>query len=119
MSEKEKYITSKGDIVWIDFDSSSRQEIKKCRHGLIVSRYDFNRRARFAIICQITSTIKDLPTRYSLPNEVDINGQVIISQLKIFVFQFSESSTCRSLSFSRYGKNSSNYCLYILILPSL
>lgn len=86
MSEKEKYIPNKGDIVWIDFDPSSGKEFKKCRPGLVVSRYDFNRKTRFAVICPITSTIKDLPTRYSLPTEVDINGQIIISQLKSLDF---------------------------------
>lgn len=86
MSEKEKYIPNKGDIVWIDFDPSSGQEIQKRRPGLVVSRYDFNRKTRFAVICPITSTIKDLPTRYSLPAEVDINGQIIISQLKSLDF---------------------------------
>lgn len=86
MSEKDKYIPHKGDIIWIDFDPSSEQEIQKSRSGLVVSRYDFNRKTRFAIICPITSTIKDLPTRYSLPTEVDINGQVIISQLNSLDF---------------------------------
>lgn len=86
MSKKEKYIPTKGDIVWIDFDPSSGQEIQKRRPGLVVSRYDFSRRTGFVVICPITSTIKDLPTRYSLPNEVDINGQVIISQLKSLDF---------------------------------
>ena len=86
MSEKEKYIPNKGDIVWIDFDPSSGQEIRKRRLGLVVSRYDFNRKTRFVVICPITSAIKDLPTRYSLPNEVDTNRQVIISQLKSLDF---------------------------------
>lgn len=86
MSEKKIYIPNKGDIVWIDFDSSSGQEIQKRRPGLVVSRYDFNRKTRFAVICPITSTIKNLPTRYSLPTEVDINGQVIISHLKSLDF---------------------------------
>ena len=86
MSENEKYIPNKGDIVWIDFDPSSGQEIQKRRPGLVVSRYDFNRTTRFAVICPITSTIKDLPTRYSLPKEMDIKGQVMISQLKSLDF---------------------------------
>lgn len=82
MSEKEKYIPNKGDIVWIDFGPSSGQEIQKRRPGLVVSRYDFNRKTRFAVICPISSITKDIPTRYSLPAEVDINGQVLLSQLK-------------------------------------
>ena len=81
MSEKDIYIPNKGDIVWINFDSSSGKEIQKRRPGLVVSRNDFNRKTRFAVICPITSTIKDLPTRYPLPTKVDINGQVLISQL--------------------------------------
>ncbi|MEG2292387.1 MAG: type II toxin-antitoxin system PemK/MazF family toxin [Carnobacterium sp.] len=86
MPENEIYIPKKGDIVWIDFDPSSGNEIQKRRPGLVVSRYDFNRKTRFAVICPITSTIKDLSTRYSLPDEGDINGQVIISQLKSLDF---------------------------------
>lgn len=86
MSEKEKYIPNKGDIVWVDFDSSSEQKNQKRRSGLVVSRYDFNRKTRFVIICPITSTIKELPTRYTLPTEMDINGQVLISQLKSLDF---------------------------------
>lgn len=86
MPENEIYIPKKGDLVWIDFDPSSGNEIQKRRPGLVVSRYDFNRKTHFAVICPITSTIKDLPTRYSLPTEVDINGQVIISQLKSLDF---------------------------------
>ena len=53
---------------------------------MVVSRYDFNRKTHFAVICPITSTIKDLPTRYSLPTEVNTNGQIIISQLKSLDF---------------------------------
>lgn len=41
----------------------------------------------FSVICPITSTIKNLPTRYSLPEELDIKGQVIISQLKSLDFK--------------------------------
>ena len=46
------------DIVWVNFDPSSGNEIKKRRPGLVVSRYEFNRSTLFAVICPITSTIK-------------------------------------------------------------
>ncbi len=41
----------------------------------------------FAIICPITSTIKNLPTPYSLPKDLDTKGQVLISQLKSLDFK--------------------------------
>ena len=87
MTEKINYIPKKGDIVWIDFDPSAGKEIQKRRPGLVVSRYDFNRRSLFAVICPITSTVKNIPTRYSLLEELDTKGQVIISQLKSLDFK--------------------------------
>lgn len=41
----------------------------------------------FAVICPITSTIKKLPTRYTLPEDLDTKGQVLISQLKSLDFK--------------------------------
>ena len=40
----------------------------------------------FAVICPITSTIKNMPTRYTLPDEMETHGQVVISQLKSLDF---------------------------------
>lgn len=87
ISEERNYIPKKGDIVWIDFDSSTGKENQKRRLGLVASRYEFNRKTMFAVICPITSTIKKLPTRYTLPEDLDTNGQVLISQLKSLDFK--------------------------------
>ena len=87
MNEERNYIPKKGDIVWIDFDPSAEKEIQKRRPGLVVSKYDFNRKTMFAIVCPITSTMKKLPTRYSLPDELDIKGQVLIPKLKSLDFK--------------------------------
>ncbi|MFZ2917176.1 MAG: type II toxin-antitoxin system PemK/MazF family toxin, partial [Trichococcus flocculiformis] len=43
MNASDRYIPKKGDIVWVNFDPSSENEIKKRRPGLVVSRYEFNR----------------------------------------------------------------------------
>lgn len=82
MAKETPYIPKKGDIVWIDFDPSAGKEIQKRRPGLVVSRYEFNRKTMFAVICPITSTIKNFPTRYTLSERMETKGQVIISQLK-------------------------------------
>ncbi|ELA94237.1 type II toxin-antitoxin system PemK/MazF family toxin [Enterococcus faecium] len=87
MLEEKNYIPKKGDIIWIDFDPSTGKEIQKRRPGLVVSRYEFNRKTMFAVICPIASTIKKLPTRYTLPEDLDTNGQVLISQLKSLDFK--------------------------------
>ena len=87
MSEERNYIPKKGDIIWINFDPSTGKEIQKKRPGLVVSRYEFNRKTMFTVICPITSTIKELPTRYTLPEDLDTNGQVLISQLRSLDFK--------------------------------
>jgi mRNA interferase MazF len=87
MTDEKNYIPQKGDIVWIDFDPSVGKEIQKRRPGLVVSRYEFNRKTMFAVICPITSTLRNMPTRYTLPKDLDTNGQVVISQLKSFDFK--------------------------------
>ncbi|EGG49937.1 toxin-antitoxin system, toxin component, MazF family, partial [Enterococcus faecalis TX1467] len=51
MNVEKKYIPKKGDIVWIDFDPAAGKEIQKRRPGLVVSRYEFNRKTMFAVIC--------------------------------------------------------------------
>lgn len=89
MTEEKIHIPKKGDIVWINFDPSAGKEIQKRRLGLIVSKYEFNRKTLFAIICPITSTISNIPTRYTLPEELETNGQVVISQLKSLDFRVS------------------------------
>lgn len=87
MPEDKRYIPKKGDIVWIDFDPSAGNEIQKRRPGLVVSKYEFNRKTMFAVICPISSTMRHLPTRYTLPEELETKGQVIISQLKSLDFK--------------------------------
>lgn len=87
MTEEKEYIPKKGDIVWINFDPSAGKEIQKRRPGLVVSRYEFNRKTMFAIVCPITSTMHNIPTRYTLPEELETTGQVLISQLQYLDFR--------------------------------
>lgn len=104
MLEERIYIPKKGDIVWIDFDPSAGEEIQERRFGLVVSRYEFNRKTLFAVICPITSTVKKLPTRYSLPEELDTSGQVVISQLKSLDFKERELKKIENLPLKDMAK---------------
>ena len=104
MTEEKIYVPKKGDIVWIDFDPSAGKEIQKRRPGLVVSRYEFNRKTLFAVICPITSTIRNLPTRYSLPNDLDNTGQILISQLKSLDFKERKLKKIESLPLQDMAK---------------
>ena len=104
MTEEKIYVPKKGDIVWIDFDPSAGKEIQKRRPGLVVSRYEFNRKTLFAVICPITSTIRNLQTRYSLPNDLDTTGQILISQLKSLDFKERKLKKIESLPLQDMAK---------------
>lgn len=90
------YIPSKGDIVWINFDPSAGKEIKKRRPALVVSENDFNNATKFAVVCPITSTEKNFPTRYTLTKN-KTHGQVIIHQLKSIDFNKREIEYIESI----------------------
>lgn len=81
------YLPQKEDLVWIDFDPSAGREIQKRRLALVVSKEDFQRTTCFAVVCPITSTMKDFPTRVTLPEGMEVQGQVIVSQLKSLDYQ--------------------------------
>ncbi|WP_370683750.1 type II toxin-antitoxin system PemK/MazF family toxin [Enterococcus faecium] len=64
-----------------------QEKIQKRRPGLVVSRYEFNRKNN---VCSHLSNYfhyKKLPTPYTLPEDLDTNGQVLISQLKSLDFK--------------------------------
>ena len=71
---------------------------------MVVSRYEFNRKTLFAVICPITSTIRNLPTRYSLPNDLDTTGQILISQLKSLDFKERKLKKIESLPLQDMAK---------------
>ncbi len=53
-----RYIPDRGDVLWVKFDPQAGAEIMKTRPAVIVSRFNFNRITRFALVCPITSEIK-------------------------------------------------------------
>jgi len=77
------YIPKQGDIVWIDFEPSKGREIKKRRPGLVVSSTIYNKKLKFAMICPITSTVRDESIFFDL-KEYKTKGQVNTSQLYSF-----------------------------------
>lgn len=55
------YFPDKGDIVWLDFDPQTGNEIKKTRPALVLSPKEYNTKSRFALFVPATSTIRNSP----------------------------------------------------------
>lgn len=72
-----KYTPKQGDIIWIDFDPSRGHEIRKRKPAVILSKNGYNELTNFVVVAPITSTIRHLPTFYTLDSQkYRVHGQV-------------------------------------------
>lgn len=59
---KRKYIPNKGDICWASLDPTLGHEQKGRRPVLVISEFQYNMYSKLAIVCPITSIIKNYPS---------------------------------------------------------
>lgn len=65
------YIPVRGDIAWLHFDPSAGKEIKGHHMALIISHHILNEKTGRAIVCPITSKIKNgRPLDVILPDTI-------------------------------------------------
>ena len=76
------HIPNRGDVFWVKFDPQAGSEIMKTRPAVIVSRYNFNRITRFAVVCPITSEIKGHLFEVKIPDGFPVAGAIRVDQVK-------------------------------------
>ncbi len=59
--ERIKYIPERGDIVYTSFSPTMGREQRGRRPALVLSRHSYNIRSELALVCPITSTIRNNP----------------------------------------------------------
>ena len=77
-----KYIPKQGDIVYVDFNPTKGYEQSGKRPGIVISTDVFNEYTHMAIVCPITSNIKDFPTHYRLEDTKKIHGSVLCEHIR-------------------------------------
>ena len=75
------YVPDRGDIVWVDFNPYRGHEQAGRRPALTVSPQTYNRKAGLALMCPITSKIKDYPFEVSVKQD-KIQGAVLADQVQ-------------------------------------
>ena len=74
------YIPDRGDIIWLEFDSQKGHEQKGRRPGIVLSKKEYNQKSNLAIICPITSKIKDYPFEVRINSM--IQGVILSDQIR-------------------------------------
>ena len=77
-----QYVPDAGDLVWLTFDPQAGHGQRGRRPALILSPRAYNRRARLAIACPITSQVKGYPFEVLLPPGGTIEGAVLADHVK-------------------------------------
>lgn len=77
-----RYVPQRGDLLWLTFDRQAGHEQAGRRPALVLSPAAYNRRANLALVCPITTQVKDYPFEVALPKGLPLSGVVLTDHLK-------------------------------------
>jgi len=75
-----KYIPSKGDLIWLDFNPQTGKERMKRRPALVLSPQEYNKHG-LALVVPITSKAKCYPFEVKIESE-KVNGVALADSIK-------------------------------------
>jgi mRNA interferase MazF len=76
------YLPDAGELIWTDFDPRTGREQGGRRPALVLSPQAFSRATGFAVVCPITSTIRNFGTSVVLPAGLAIAGEILTSHVR-------------------------------------
>jgi mRNA interferase MazF len=77
-----RYLPSRGDVVWLNFDPQAGHEQKGRRPALILSSREYNAPSGLALCCPITSRSKGYPFEVPVSPGNEIRGVILCDQLR-------------------------------------
>lgn len=75
------YVPERGDAIWIDFNPQLGHEQRGRRPALVISHRNYNEKVGLALLCPITSKVKNHPFEVPLAT-VNLKGVVLSDQVK-------------------------------------
>ena len=83
---KRIYIPERGDLVWVNFNSSDGHEQKGLRPALVLSPILYNEKSGLCLICPVTSKEKGYPFEVCLSSQ-SVGGVVLVDQIRSLDWQ--------------------------------
>jgi len=75
------YVPDRGDTIWIDFNPQLGHEQRGRRPALVLSHRSYNEKVGLALLCPITSKIKNHPFEVQIATE-KLTGAILSDQIK-------------------------------------
>ena len=76
------YVPRCGDLVWITLNPQAGHEQAGRRPAAVLSPQSYNRKTGLAILCPITSKVKNYPFEVLLPSGLPVIGAILSDQVK-------------------------------------
>jgi mRNA interferase MazF len=76
-------LPSAGDVAWAELDPAHGTEQGGRRPVLVLSHRAYHERSRRALICPITSKLREWPFHVALPEGLRISGMVLVDQVRM------------------------------------
>ena len=77
-----EYVPVRGDIIWLSFSPQAGHEQAGHRPALVLSPRVYNERSSVALVCPITSRIREHPFEVPLPSHGPVTGVVLADQIR-------------------------------------
>ena len=91
------YMPKQGDIVMMNFNPQAGHEQSGRRPALVISNASFHRYTHMAMVCPITTKIKDYPLHVKLDERTKTTGEILCEQVKSLDFQARGAAYLESL----------------------
>ncbi len=76
------YVPQRGDLVWLEFNPQAGHEQAGHRPAFVVSPRAYHRKVGLALVCPVTSRIKQYPFEVALPASGKTRGAILSDQVK-------------------------------------
>ena len=82
MVSSQIYVPRYGDVIWITLNPQAGHEQASRRPAVVLSPESYNGKTGLAILCTVTSQIKDYPFEVTIPADLPVAGAILSDQIK-------------------------------------
>src|SRR5579862_1559809 len=76
------FVPARGDLVWLQFSPQAGHEQAGHRPAFVISPDSYNRKTGLALVCPITTQVKEYPFEVVVPPGLKVSGAILSDQIK-------------------------------------